>query len=107
MKPLLCAAVAATLLVIGCNSQSSRHHDEHDIATLRDMMERGDLTDRGLLEYYLDKIDARDRSGPALNAIIELNPDVLSIADELDLERVESGPRAPSIEYRAIQQTGT
>ncbi len=49
MTPLLCAAVAATLLVFGCSSQSPRHDDEHDIATLQEMMGRGDLTARGLV----------------------------------------------------------
>ena len=58
-------------------------------------MERGDLTARGLVEYYLNKIDATDRNGPSLNAIIELNPDALDIADALDRERQESGPRGP------------
>ncbi len=58
-------------------------------------MERGDLTARGLVEYYLDRIDETDRSGPALNSIIELNPDALGIAEKLDLERKESGPRGP------------
>jgi len=60
-------------------------------------MERGDLTARGLVEYYLDRIDETDRSGPALNSIIELNPDALGIADTLDLERKESGPRGPPL----------
>ena len=95
MKSLLCAAVATTLLVIGCSNESPRNYDEHDIDMLQEMMARGDLTARELVEYYLDRIDARDRRGPALNSIIELNPDVLTIADTLDLERKVSGPRGP------------
>ena len=95
MKSLLFAAVAATPLFVGCSNESPRNYDEHDIDTLQEMMARGDLTARGLVEYYLDNIDARDRSGPALNSIIELNPDALRIADTLDIERKESGPRGP------------
>ncbi len=36
-----------------------------------------------------------DKNGPALNSVIELNPDALSIADELDKELKEKGPRSP------------
>ena len=35
----------------------------------------GELTARELVERYLERIEALDRQGPALNAIIELNPD--------------------------------
>jgi amidase len=95
MKRLIATAVAATILVLGCSGETPRNYDEHDISTLQRLMERGDLTARGLVEYYLNKIDATDRNGPSLNAIIELNPDALDIADALDRERQESGPRGP------------
>ena len=95
MKHLIILATAVSLLASGCAPENDRNYDEHDIDTLQEMMERGDLTARGLVEYYLDRIDVRDRSGPALNSIIELNPDALGIADTLDLERKESGPRGP------------
>ncbi len=95
MKHLIILATAVSLLASGCAPENDRNYDEHDIDTLQEMMERGDLTARGLVEYYLDRIDVRDRSGPALNSIIELNPDALGIADMLDLERKESAPRGP------------
>jgi len=95
MKRLITAAAAATLLILGCSGETPRNYDEHDISTLQRLMERGDLTARGLVEYYLNRIDATDRNGPSLNAIIELNPDALDIADALDRERQESGPRGP------------
>ena len=40
-------------------------------------------------------IQAFDRSGPSLHAVIELNPDALTIADALDVERKAKGPRGP------------
>jgi amidase len=95
MKRLITTVVAAMLLVLGCSGETPRNYDEHDIGTLQRLMGRGDLTARGLVEYYLNKIDATDRNGPSLNAIIELNPDALDIADALDRERQESGPRGP------------
>src|SRR5438132_9778899 len=50
---------------------------------------------RALVEAYLARIDAMDKKGPAINSIIELNPDALSIADALDAERKAKGPRGP------------
>ena len=50
---------------------------------------------RALVEAYLARIDAIDKKGPAINSIIELNPDALSIADALDAERKAKGPRGP------------
>jgi amidase len=50
---------------------------------------------RDLAEKYLARIAMLDRHGPAVNSVIELNPDALSLADELDRERKEKGSRGP------------
>ena len=68
---------------------------ERTIRELQGMMETGALTARGIVESCLERIDEIDRSGPALNAIIELNPEALAIADALDQERRSTGPREP------------
>ena len=60
---------------------------EWTIADLQEKMESGELTARRLAELYLERIEAVDKSGPYLNSVIELNPDVLEIADTLDEER--------------------
>ena len=52
-------------------------------------------TARSLAEKYLARIDAVDRQGPSLRSIIEINPDALTIADQLDAERKSRGPRGP------------
>lgn len=70
-------------------------YDEYDIAMLQEAMESGDLTARDLVEYYLERIDAIDRSGPELRSIIEINPDARTIADALDVERRSNGTRGP------------
>lgn len=74
---------------------SSRNYEEYTIEDFQKEMEQGDLTSRGLAEYYLDRIEKYDRSGPALNSVLQLNPDALEIADGLDKERGEKGPRSP------------
>jgi amidase len=59
---------------------------EATIADLRVTLRHGELTVRQLTEACLARIDAIDRSGPALRSVIEINPDALAIADELDAE---------------------
>ncbi len=69
--------------------------DETTISELQDAMKSGKLTSRSITEKYLARIDQLDKQGPAINAIIELNPDALSIADALDKERTAKGARGP------------
>ena len=61
--------------------------EEWSIRRLARAMERGELTSRALVAWYLDRIEALDRSGPALHAILEENPEALAIAAALDQER--------------------
>jgi amidase len=58
-------------------------------------MQSGRETARSLAQTYLARIDAVDRNGPAIRSILETNPDALTIADRLDAERRERGPRGP------------
>jgi amidase len=55
----------------------------------------GELSCRQLVQMYLDRIDNYDKRGPALNAIISINPDALKEADRLDAEFKASGPVGP------------
>jgi amidase len=69
--------------------------DEITIPDLQGGMKSGKFTARSLVEKYLARIEEIDKHGPAVNAIIELNPDALSIADGLDRERKAKGARGP------------
>ncbi len=69
--------------------------DEVTIPELQDGMKSGKFTSRVLVEKYSARIDEIDKRGPAVNAIIELNPDAFAIADALDEERRAKGPRGP------------
>lgn len=68
---------------------------EASIATLQARMHTGQLTARQLVQKYIERIAAIDQSGPMLRSVLEINPDALSIADALDAERRERGPRGP------------
>jgi amidase len=69
--------------------------EEATIADLQQRMSSGRETARSLAEKYLARIEALDRNGPTLGSIIEINPDALTIADELDRERTARGSRGP------------
>lgn len=69
--------------------------DEITIAGLQEKMKGGVWTSRKITELYLKRIAAIDKSGPALNAVIELNKDALSIADSMDKERAAGKLRGP------------
>jgi amidase len=71
--------------------------DLHDrsITELSQWMADGTTDAQTLVRAYLARIDAIDRSGPTLGAVLEVNPDALAIAVELDAERRRSGPRGP------------
>jgi amidase len=58
-------------------------------------MAAGTLTAEKLTQLCLDRIQAYDRAGPKLHAIITLNPKALETARALDVERKAKGPRSP------------
>ncbi|HMK39861.1 MAG TPA: amidase [Bacteroidota bacterium] len=69
--------------------------EEKTVGELADGMKSGKYTARSIAEMYIARIESVDRKGPALRSVIELNPDALTIADEMDRERKEKGPRGP------------
>jgi len=69
--------------------------DELSIADLQKGLSSGKFTVRSLTEKYLARITAIDKHGPAVNAVIQINPDALQIADALDKERRTAKPRGP------------
>jgi len=74
-----------------------RPFDLEEVTTteLQAEMKTGHHTARSIVEKYLLRIDEIDKRGPAINAVIEINPDALAIADALDKERREKGARGP------------
>ena len=68
---------------------------EMTVAQLQDGMRSGKLTSRGITQTYLRRIAALDRQGPTLRAVLETNPDALSIAEQLDAERKAGKVRGP------------
>jgi amidase len=68
---------------------------EATINQLQAAMMEGRLTAKELVLFYLQRIASYDKNGPKINAILEVNPDAVHIAEALDAERAAKGPRGP------------
>jgi len=99
----------ATVLVEGCKDTKKTSEDgnkeldatvefeldEETITSLNDKLTSGKYTSEQLVNLYLNRIETVDKSGINLNAIIEVNPDAVAIAKQLDEERTKGKIRGP------------
>ena len=69
--------------------------EELTINDIQNAMDKGDLTSKELVMYYLDRIAKFDQGEPYLNSVLEINPDAIFIAEALDHERIRKGIRGP------------
>lgn len=98
--------LSLTVVFSGCQSEKDKREGEVgdlqsfpllelSVSQLQSKMESGELTSRQITEMYLNRILEIDKDGPSLNAVIEINPDALEIADAVDRERREGNVRGP------------
>lgn len=90
-----CQYVPATSAPAGSAVPSDFELDEVSLSALADGLQQGKWTSARLVELYLGRIDAIDRSGPQLNSVLALNPDAAAIAGQLDQERKNRRVRGP------------
>ncbi|CAM3586368.1 amidase family protein [Marinicrinis lubricantis] len=67
---------------------------EATIMDIQAAMDAGKITSKELVQMYIDRIEEYDDQGPSINAIITVNPAAVEIAEALDKEREEKGPRS-------------
>jgi amidase len=79
----------------GAPAKKSFEFEEMTIRLMDEGLVAGRFTSRHICEAYIARIQEIDHKGPTLRAVIELNPDALEIADQLDKERREKGDRGP------------
>src|SRR6266404_6302733 len=60
------------------------HFNEATVADLQAKMAAGTITSEQLTRYYLQRILALDQNGPGVNSVIELNPEAIRIAEQMD-----------------------
>jgi amidase len=88
----------AALLAGAVTPVSARKVIDLDSATIADLnaaYDAGTLTAEKLVQMCLARIQAYDRQGPSLRAVITVNPKALDTARALDTERKAKGPRSP------------
>ena len=93
ITPVAAAVFAAATL--SAQAPTPFRVEETTIAQIQSAFRDSSLTCRSLVERYLARIDAYDRQGAALNAIVMTNPDALETADDLDRRFRQSGPVGP------------
>ncbi len=96
----LAAALSLTVTLAGQDARTPAAAPladvtERSIEDLQQAMAAGRTTSRQLVDLYLARIEAYDKQGPALNAIVTINPEARAAADALDAERVARGARGP------------
>ena len=69
--------------------------EEMTLNQLHVHFENGELTSFDLVKHYLDRISKFDKDGPKINSVLEVNPDALFIARNLDRERENGKVRGP------------
>ena len=95
------AVLAVTFgLALGCGVPPGDSPSDFDVAekSVRELgaaMADGTVTAVELVAAYLDRIEAYDQRGPALNAMIAINPRAAEVAAELDAERAAGNVRGP------------
>jgi amidase len=96
--------ISSIMMLITCKTPVNKHVpkesvsgwiEEMTINQLRNGYKDGKYKIRDVVSAYLDRIAELDMSGPELNSVIEINPDALQIADELDKELAEGRTRGP------------
>lgn len=83
------------LLTPACLLWAEFRWAEKSIADLQSEMTAGRVTAEQITQDYLARIETIDRAGPTLRAVIEVNPDALALARELDAERKDGKVRGP------------
>ena len=103
---LIGTAAAGLTSLSGCtikeqankNAEKSNYQfelDEMAVGELQEAMKAGRYTAESITRKYLDRIKEINQNGPQLNAILQVNPDAISIAQSLDAERSNGTVRGP------------
>jgi amidase len=93
---LIVAPVVPSVAAQPPSRDNSQHnYNEWTVAQLETAMANGNLTSEKLTKYYIQRILDLDQNGPGVNAVIELNPDALDIAKQMDQERRHGHVRGP------------
>src|SRR4051794_17259041 len=96
MRTALVLAIAGTVLAAAQGPAAPPFRvEEATIAQIHAAMKEGRLTCRALVDAYVKRIDAYDKNGPAINALVMINPEAQRQADDLDRRYAQGGLTGP------------
>ncbi len=93
--PTALALLACAVLLVPVSAQRTVDLDSVTIADVNAAFAKGTLTSEQLVQKFLARIDAYDRKGPSIRAVITVTPKAIETARALDAERKTKGPRSP------------
>src|SRR5712671_5165991 len=91
-------ALVTALFVLALPPARAAQSVDFDALTIADLnraFDAGTLTAETLVQLCLARIQAYDRQGPSLRAVLTLNPNAVDLARAMDAERKTKGPRSP------------
>jgi Asp-tRNA(Asn)/Glu-tRNA(Gln) amidotransferase A subunit family amidase len=92
---VLMLGVPVTVATPSSQGRAPFHLLEASIDDIQGAMRTGQLSCRQLVQLYINRIEAYDQQGPALNGVQTVNPAVLDEADRLDAQLASAGPAGP------------
>ena len=100
LKNTSLALTTGAALLSSMNTKAGRVKEDVDlseitISALQEKYAQGTLTAEEVVKRYLKRIEEIDKSGPGLNSVIELNPEAVAIAIQMDAERKQGKLRGP------------
>src|SRR5690349_6528658 len=95
VRASLIVVTAIACALVPLTAQRTVDLDAATIAEVNAAFAKGTLTSEKLMQTFLSRIDAYDRKGPTLRAVITVNPKALDTARAMDAERKTKGPRSP------------
>jgi amidase len=95
LRMLTMLFVACLMPWTECAADRAFHLMEASLSDIQQAMQAGTLTCHNLVQQYLDRIEAYDQQGPAVNAILYVNPRALQQADAMDQEFKRTGKLKP------------
>lgn len=93
------ALIVLLVAFVACQpSQSKFDHlqlEEATIANLHENYKNGAYTAKDVVEAYLERIEKYDQNGPKINSVITVNPDAITIAEQLDQDLADGNLKGP------------
>lgn len=104
LKTLIAFILVMTLLPLASVSAKETEFDpfEKSIGEISDALNNNEITSEELVEYYLERIEAYDKQGPAINSIITINEQALEMAKQLDKERQKTVQEVFFMVFRSL-----